>query len=82
MKTAEPLLTVADVAQHDRDLALAIHHEIVSPESVKHMLDIWGEMPLEHPEWDERKRIWFLLAAASHEAIEAVLARRQRRVAE
>jgi len=69
------------MSEHDRDLTEAIRHEIISPESVKHMLDIWREMPLEHPEWNERKRIWFLLASASHEATETVLARRRREAA-
>jgi len=27
------------MSEHHRDLAEAIHHEIISPESVKHMLD-------------------------------------------
>lgn len=65
----------------DRDLAEAIHHEIISPESVEDALLIWREIPLEHPEWDARKRIWFLLASISHEAIDAVLARRLREAA-
>ena len=69
------------MSQHDRDLAEAIHREIFSPDSIENALAIWQEIPLEHPEWDTRKRIWFLLASTSHEAIETVLARRQREAA-
>jgi len=58
----------------ERDLAEAIHHEIVSPESVDAALDLWaGEW---RGESSDRDRIWFLLASVSSHAIDAVLARR------
>jgi len=61
----------------ERDLAEAIHHEIISPESVDAALDLWNE----RPHRGERDRMWFVLAATSEHAIEAVLARRLREAA-
>jgi len=56
----------------ERDLAEAIHHEIISPESVEVALDLWNE----RPHRGERDRMWFVLAAISEHATETVLARR------
>jgi len=63
----------------ERDLATEIHHEIISPESVDAALDLWHHR--EPGGGDERKRIWFLLAHISANAIDTVLARRQREAA-
>ena len=66
------------MSQHDHDLALAIHHQIISPESVDAALDYWHEM-LRQPERIERTArdlLWTLLACTSGAAIDAVLARR------
>ena len=58
----------------ERDLAEAIHHEIISPQSVDAALERWRGW---NPDADDRQRMWFVLAGISSSAIEAVLARRQ-----
>jgi hypothetical protein len=57
----------------ERDLAEAIHHEIISPERVEWAIDLWKQ----YPDLDDRSRIWRVLARTSAAAIDTVLARRQ-----
>jgi len=61
----------------ERDLAEAIHREIISPESVDAALDLWQQSSL----LDDRSRIWRVLARTSANAIDAVLARREHEAA-
>jgi hypothetical protein len=57
----------------ERDLAQAIHHEIISPERVDAAVGEWQH----YPELDDRSRMWRVLARTSAAAIDAVLARRE-----
>jgi len=61
----------------DRDLAEAIHHEVISPERVEAAVAEWQH----YPDLDDRSRMWRVLARTSAAAIEAVLARRLREAA-
>jgi len=58
----------------ERDLAEAIHHEIVSPESVARALSLWQHRKIGPTDLAD---MWEVLARTSSAAIEAVLARRQ-----
>ena len=78
---SEPLLTVVDVAQHDRDLAMAIHHAIILPELVEYALEVWRDALLMKT-WSDADRMKSVLGHVSNCAIKAVLARRRSRVAE
>jgi predicted RNA-binding protein associated with RNAse of E/G family len=63
----------------ERDLATAIHHELISPASIKAALDQWqASSELQR---NDHARMWSVIAGASCRAIEAVLARRQREAA-
>jgi alkylhydroperoxidase/carboxymuconolactone decarboxylase family protein YurZ len=57
----------------ERDLAEAIHHEIISPERVDAAVATWQQ----NPQLDDRTRMWIVLANASGLSLDAVLARRQ-----
>jgi hypothetical protein len=61
----------------ERDLAEAIHREIISPESVEAALELWQQSSL----LDERSRMWRVLARTSANALDAVLARREAQAA-
>lgn len=63
--------------EHDRGLAEAIHHAIISPDSVDAAERLWHETIVQHPEWTDRKCMWWVLARTSQAAIDDVLARRQ-----
>ena len=56
----------------ERDLAEAIHYEIISPERVNAAVARWQQSP----HLDDRTRMWIVLANASGRSIDAVLARR------
>jgi hypothetical protein len=62
----------------ERDLAEAIHHEIISPGSVDAALDLWQHRRVGD---SDRADMWRVLALTSAAAIDAVLARRQREAA-
>jgi len=56
----------------ERDLAAAIHHEIISPQRVDAALATWNQ----NQHLDPRKRMWIVLANASGLSCDTVLARR------
>ena len=60
------------------DIAVAIHHEIISPGSVDAALDLWQHRQVGA---SDRADMWRVLALTSSAAIDAVLARRQREAA-
>ena len=72
----------ADGAASDRDLAEAIHHELISPASVATAvataLDLW-----QHRRFgaNDLADMWQVLALTSSSAIDTVLARRLRKAA-
>lgn len=57
----------------ERDLAEAIRDEILARHALDAALTIWHD----RPNWDERQRMWAVLAGISCCAIDTVLARRQ-----
>ena len=62
----------------DRDLAEAIHHEILSADSITDALAVWR---YEADEPSERQRMWLILEHVAAAAIDRALARRQREAA-
>jgi len=62
----------------DRDLAEAIHHEIISPGSVDAALDLWQHRRVGA---SDRADMWRVLARTSAAAIDAALTRRLREAA-
>lgn len=58
----------------ERDLAEAIHREIISPESVEHAVALWNERA---QIMSRQQRMLSVLARTSANAIDRVLARRQ-----
>jgi len=64
----------------DRDLAEALHREIVSPELVEYALEVWRDSVLLKT-WSDADRMKSVLGHVSSSAIDAVLARRQREAA-
>jgi hypothetical protein len=64
----------------DRDLAEALHREIVSPELVEYALEVWRDSVLLKT-WSDADRMKSVLGHVSSSAIEDVLARRQREIA-
>ena len=65
------------MSEHDRTLAEAIHHEMLARHAIDAALSIWRD----RPNWDERQRMWAVLAGISSCAIDAVLTRRLRETA-
>jgi hypothetical protein len=56
----------------ERDLAKAIHHEIISPESAEYALEVWRDSLLLKT-WSDADRMKSVLGHVSSFAIEAVL---------